>query len=375
VRFLEEFRDPELARGLLEGIRGLARDMGQVRLMEVCGTHTVSIFRHGIRGLLPENVRLLSGPGCPVCVTPRGFLDQAINLAQHPQVTLVSFGDMMRVPGSRSSLERERADGKDIRVAYSPLDALQVARQNPGRLVVFLGVGFETTAPAVAATLLRARAEAIRNFSVLGAHKRVVPAMEAILGGEELCLDGFICPPHVSAIIGSSPYRVLAGAWKVPCVITGFEPLDILQGIHMLLRQILKGEHKVEVQYRRAVPPEGNPSALRIMGEVFQVEDSLWRGLGNIPGSGLEIRERLSCWDARRVFQMELAPLEDPPGCCCGEVLRGVMEPSGCKMFGTSCTPQKPLGPCMVSSEGACAAHFKYGGSPRGQGLADGQPV
>jgi len=360
MKFLEEFRDQETAHGLLRSIGHLARDLPRVRFMEVCGTHTVSIFRHGIRDLLPENVKLISGPGCPVCVTPRTFLDQAVHLSQKPHVSLASFGDMMRVPGSQSSLEAERAKGRDVRVVYSPLDALQTARENPGRDVIFLGVGFETTAPAVAATLLRAKAEGIKNFWVLGAHKRVVPAMEAILQAEEVSLEGFICPPHVSAVIGSQPYQILAESWGMPCVITGFEPLDILQGIYMLLSQVIKKEHKVEVQYRRGVPPQGNPAALRIMGEVFQVEDSLWRGLGNIPKSGLGIKESFAAWDARIGFGLEPEDAGDPPGCSCGEVLRGLMEPANCKMFGTLCTPQKPLGPCMVSGEGACAAHFKY---------------
>lgn len=361
MKLLEGFRDPQTAEGLLRAIGDLAQDLPRVRLMEVCGTHTVSIFRHGIRGLLPENVRLLSGPGCPVCVTPRAFLDQAVCLAQQPDVILVSFGDMMRVPGSRSSLEEERAQGRDVRVAYSPLEALQTAKSNPRRRVVFLGVGFETTAPAVAATLIKAREEGIKNFWVLGAHKRVVPAMEAILRSEEVSLEGFICPPHVSAVIGSQPYGLLAECWRMPCVITGFEPLDILHGIYMLLSQILRKEHKVEVQYRRGVPPQGNPVALRIMEEVFQVEDSLWRGLGNIPESGLGIKESFSAWDARICFDLQPEDVGDPPECRCGEVLRGVVEPGDCKMFGNLCTPQRPLGPCMVSGEGACAAHFKYG--------------
>ncbi len=361
MRLLEEFRDPEAAQGLLKSIKNLAQELPTVRLMEVCGTHTVSIFRHGIRGLLPENIRLVSGPGCPVCVTPRAFVDQAICLAQEPDVILVSFGDMIRVPGSSSNLGLERAKGRDVRVSYSPLDALQTARENPGRRVVFLGVGFETTAPAVAATLLRAREEGIGNFWVFGAHKRVVQAMEAVLKAGEVSLDGFMCPPHVSAVIGSHPYRILAESWHMPCVITGFEPLDILQGICMLLGQILRNEHRVELQYRRGVPAQGNTVALKIMEEVFQVEDSLWRGLGIIPKSGLEIRESFSAWDARSCFELEPLEAGDPPGCCCGEVLRGIAEPWDCKLFGVFCTPQKPLGPCMVSGEGACAAYFKYG--------------
>lgn len=361
MKFLEEFRDPAIAAGLLRNIRDLARELPLVRLMEVCGTHTVSIFRHGIRGLLPENIRLVSGPGCPVCVTPRAFLDQAVQLARKPDVTLVSFGDMIRVPGSESSLEAERAKGRDVRVVYSPLDALQIARESPNLNVVFLGVGFETTVPAVAATVLRAKAERINNFWVLGAHKRVVPAMKAILQAEEVSLDGFICPPHVSAVTGSLPYQVLAESWRMPCVITGFEPLDLLQGIYMLLIQLLEKEHKVEVQYRRGVPVQGNPAALRVMEQVFQVEDSFWRGLGNIPKGGLEMREAFSDWNARNRFGLKPEEVGDPPGCNCGEVLRGLLEPPDCKMFGASCTPQKPLGPCMVSGEGACAAYFKYG--------------
>lgn len=361
MRFVEEFRDPQLASGLIREIHRLASSLGEVRLMEVCGTHTVSIFKHGIRDLLPRNIRLLSGPGCPVCVTPTGYLDQAQALAREPGITMLTFGDMMRVPGSASSLEIESARGGDIRVVYSPLDALAVAKANGEREAVFLAVGFETTAPLVAATVLRAVAEGVRNFSVLAAHKRVLPAMEALLAGEDMRLDGFICPPHVSAVIGSQPYETVSETWGIPCVIAGFEPLDILQGIQMLLAQILKGEHRVEVQYRRVVRREGNLTALRVMEQVLEIRDSVWRGLGVIPSSGLYLREELSQWDASHRFQLSPSPGADPPGCQCGRVLSGVIEPFQCGLFGSVCNPWKPVGPCMVSTEGTCAAHFKYG--------------
>jgi hydrogenase expression/formation protein HypD len=368
MRFMDEFRDPHLARGLVDEIRREARRLERVTFMEVCGTHTMSIFRHGIRGMLPPNVRLLSGPGCPVCVTPNGFLDRAIAYGRHPGVILATFGDMMRVPGSASSLERERAAGRDVRVVYSPLDALQVARENPKQMVVFLGVGFETTAPTIAASMLEARRRDLDNYTVLAGHKLVPPAMEAVVKARQVALDGFICPPHVSAIIGTRPYEPLVARHGIPCVITGFEPLDILQGILMLMRQVGAGAYRVENQYSRVVAPEGNRVALALLESVFDTEDSLWRGIGPIPKSGLKIRESLAEMDITRRMPVAVEPPREEKGCRCGDVLRGVLAPPQCGLFGRRCTPEHPVGACMVSGEGTCAAYFKYQGAGTGSG-------
>jgi hydrogenase expression/formation protein HypD len=362
MKYVDEFRDSRLAASLVEEIRREARDLDRVTLMEVCGTHTMSIFRHGIRGLLPPNVRLLSGPGCPVCVTPNEFLDRAVAYARQPGVIVTTFGDMMRVPGSSSSLERERAEGRDVRVVYSPLDALDVAARNPRSMVVFLGVGFETTAPTIAATVMDARGKGLENYAVLCAHKRVVPAMEAVVSSPELDLDGFICPPHVSAIIGSRPYEPLARKHGIPCVVTGFEPLDILQGILMLLRQVRGAEQRVEIQYRRVVTREGNPEAMALMDAVFETHESVWRGIGAIPESGLRMRGSFAAWDIERRMTVEVEPSREDRGCRCGDVLRGILAPPQCALFGKRCVPERPVGACMVSSEGTCAAYYKYGG-------------
>ena len=369
MRFVDEFRDPRLAKALVEEIHREAQGLETVTLMEVCGTHTMSIFRHGIRGMLPPNVRLLSGPGCPVCVTPNAFLDRAIAYGRQPGVILATFGDMMRVPGSTSSLERERAGGQDIRVVYSPLDALKVAAGNPRHTVVFLGVGFETTAPTVAASMLEARRKGLTNYTVLAAHKRVPPAMETVAKAREVGLAGFICPPHVSAIIGTRPYETLATHHGLSCVVTGFEPLDILQGLLMLMRQIRRGEHRVEIQYRRVVGRNGNPAAIALMESVFETEDSLWRGIGPIPESGLRIREPFADLDIARRMTVEVESSREEKGCCCGDVLRGVRLPPQCGLFGRRCTPEHPVGACMVSGEGTCAAYYKYGAE--GSGASD----
>jgi hydrogenase expression/formation protein HypD len=360
---MDEFRDPGTARALVREIRREAEGLGRVTLMEVCGTHTVSIFRHGIRHLLPPNVRLLSGPGCPVCVTPNGYLDRVVAMGRLPGVILVTFGDMMRVPGSRSSLEREKASGRDIRVVYSPLDALDVAASNPNRCVVFLGVGFETTAPTVAASMAEASRRGLGNFTVLSAHKLVPPAMAVVARGPSLRLDGFICPPHVSAVIGTSAYEPLARDPGIPCVVTGFEPLDILQGVWMLLRQVKDRACRVEIQYRRVVSPGGNPAALALMAEYFEPVDSAWRGMGVIPASGLAIRPAHADLDAARRLPVEVEPVREEPGCRCGDVLRGILAPPGCALFAKACTPEHPVGACMVSGEGACAAYYRYGGA------------
>lgn len=332
-----------------------------VRFMEVCGTHTMALFRSGIRAMLPPNVKLLSGPGCPVCVTPMGVVDAAIEIARRPGSCLATFGDMVRVPGSASSLERAKAEGADVRMVYSPLDALKLAEADPGRMVVFFAIGFETTTPTIAATLAYARDRGLKNLLFLAANKVIPPAMEAILAGGEVKLDGFICPGHVSVITGSAVYEPLAAKYRVPCVVTGFEAEDILEGIAMLLLQAVEGRAEVEVQYERWVSREGNAKARERVNEVFEPCDAAWRGLGTIPASGLALRPELRAHDALAVLGVEVPPELENPGCSCGAVLRGLIEPPECPLFASRCTPATPVGPCMVSTEGSCAAFYKYG--------------
>jgi len=338
----------------------ICSETSPVALMEVCGTHTMAIAKSGIRNLAPANLKLLSGPGCPVCVTAQGDIDALIELVKRPNITLATFGDMIRVPGTESSLQEERSKGADIRVVYSPLDALALAKAIPEREVVFLGIGFETTAPAVGVTIEEARAANLKNFSVLSFHKVVPPALEALFSDPEIKVDGLICPGHVSAVIGSQPYEILAEKYRKPCVVTGFESQDVLEGIVMLLRQIHKGESKVEIQYRRIVKAEGNPLAKATIERVFRPVGARWRGLGTIPGSGLELAPAYADMDARKKFNMR--DIEDMPikGCACGEVLAGKITPHDCALFGKGCTPMKPIGPCMVSQEGACAAYYRF---------------
>ncbi len=331
-----------------------------VRIMEVCGTHTHAIGRGGLRTLLPNNVELVSGPGCPVCVTSQQDIERMILLAREPGVTLCTFGDMVRVPGTTSSLERERATGADVRVVYSPLDALELAQCEPSRQVAFLAVGFETTAPGVAAMVLQAADLGLSNFSVYVSHKRIVPAMEAVLdGGSQL--DGFLTPGHVSVIIGAEAYEELARAHEIPCVATGFEPADVLEGIAMLLDCVAEGRVGSVVQYTRAVKPGGNAKARAALDRAFDVSGADWRGLGGIPESGLVLKPALEHLDAAVRFGLpELEPTSIP-GCRCGDVLKGIIHPPECGLFGEQCTPRTPVGPCMVSSEGSCAARYRYG--------------
>ncbi len=360
---LAAFKDADLARGLTESIRALTpeREGGKpITLMEVCGTHTVSIARNGIRTLMPEQVRLASGPGCPVCVTSNHDIDKVIALAKVPDVIITTFGDMTRVPGSTSSLLQEQAAGADVRIVYSPLDALAVARENPDRQVIFVGVGFETTTPLVAMAIKRAKAEGLSNFTVYAAHKNMPGALEVIVNDPQLTLDALILPGHVSTIIGVEPYRFLAEKYGIPGVVTGFEPNDILQGIAMIMRQIHEGRADIEIAYARGVMPEGNPVALAAIDEVFQTCDATWRGIGVIPGSGYEIREGFAEFDAMRRFQPDVEETVEHAGCRCGDVLRGVMRPDECPLFRKVCTPENPVGPCMVSSEGSCTAYFRY---------------
>lgn len=352
------FKDPVLARGLIESIQALAPE--QATLMEVCGTHTVAIARNGIRDLMPEGCRLASGPGCPVCVTSNHDIDAVIALARIPNVILTTFGDMTRVPGSTSSLLKEQADGRDVRIVYSPLDALTIAKENPNRPVVFVGVGFETTTPLVATAIKRAAAMGLENFSVYAAHKNMPGALDVLMGDPDLKVDALILPGHVSTIIGVKPYQFLAEKYGIPGVVTGFEPLDVLQGIAMLMRQLHEGRAEIENAYARGVMPEGNPVALAAIDDVFETCTATWRGLGPIEGSGYRIREQYAQFDALRRFEPEIEETREPRGCRCEDVLRGIMAPNECPLFRTVCSPENPVGPCMVSSEGSCAAYFRY---------------
>lgn len=358
----KRFRDPEAARAVAEAIRD--RSTGPVRLMEFCGGHTHAILRFGIPSLLPETVDLRSGPGCPVCVTSAGDLDHAIALARVPDVILTTFGDMIRVPGSETSLAEAKAGGADVRVVYSPLDALQVARQNPDRPVIFLGVGFETTAPMVASAVLTADQNGLDNFAVFSTHKLTPPATLAILDAGEVALDGVIGPGHVTTIIGSDAWRFLPDDYGMACAIAGFEPLDLLRAILALVTMIEDDKPGVSNTYARSVKPKGNLAAQRAIERVFEVAAAEWRGFGTIPASGLKVAQAYAGFDAARTFSVEVPATREPPGCRCGDVLRGALPPTDCPLFGKTCTPQSPVGPCMVSAEGACAAYFKYGGRP-----------
>jgi len=359
----QAFRDPELARGLISSIKQVVADYsGQMTLMEVCGTHTMAIYQHGIRALLPEQVRLISGPGCPVCVTPVGYVDHAIALARKSEVIITTFGDMVRVPGSSSSLLREQARGATVKVVYSPLDALAIAAKNPEKRVIFLGVGFETTTPTIAGAILQASLKGIDNFLVLTSHKTIPEPMAVLTSNPELQVDGYLCPAHVSAIIGADAYLPLAEQHRVPCVVTGFEPIDVLRGTLMLARQLVRGECRVENEYSRVVRPEGNQKARELLYKIFEPCDASWRGIGVIPGSGLRIREAFARFDAARQLDVEVEEPVEHQGCLCGEILKGKVRPHDCPLFRTVCTPEDPVGACMVSSEGTCAAEYKYGG-------------
>lgn len=355
---LSVFRDPGLARGLIHSIEKWAPE--QATLMEVCGTHTVAIARNGLRTMMPEGIRLASGPGCPVCVTSNKDIDTVIALSRVPGVTIATFGDMTRVPGSTSSLLKEQAQGRSINIVYSPLDALTLAKENPDEQIVFVGVGFETTTPLVAMAIKRAKAMGLKNFSVFVAHKNMPGALETIVADPALKIDALILPGHVSTIIGVKPYEFLAQKYGIPGVITGFEPVDVLQGIAMIMRQLHEGRAEIEIAYSRGVMKEGNPVALAAIEEVFETVDATWRGLGVIPGSGYAIRDEYKEFDAFARFSPEVEPTQEPKGCRCGDVLRGIMAPNECPLFRKVCTPENPIGPCMVSSEGSCAAYFRY---------------
>jgi len=363
MKFSEEFRDKELVRELARRIAAL--ESPPAILMEVCGTHTMAIARFGLKALLPPAVRLVSGPGCPVCVTDQGDIDGFLALGSQPGVALATFGDMVRVPGSgKNSLERQRAGGLDVRVVYSPLDAVEAARQAPEKTVVFFAVGFETTMPATALAIEAAAAAGLTNFLVYAVHKTMPGVLRALLSSGEVKVQGLLLPGHVSAIIGVRAYEFLVQDFHLPCAVTGFEPVDVLLGVETLLQQLKGGQPRVANAYGRAVPQEANPRARDLLAEVFEPVDATWRGLGVIPGTGVALKETYAAFDARRRFADVLAqvPPPTPTGCRCGEVLRGVLAPPDCPLFRTTCQPAQPLGPCMVSAEGACAAAFKYGG-------------
>jgi len=361
MKYVDEYRDPELARTISGEIAKLTAGR-TLKLMEVCGGHTHTIYKHGIEDVLPRNIDLVHGPGCPVCVLPMGRVDDAIAIARTEGVIFTTFGDMMRVPGSKGSLLDAKAEGADVRFVYSPLDALKLAKQQPDRAVVFFAIGFETTAPSTAITLLRAQAEGVKNFSIFCNHVTIIPAIKAILDSPDLRLDGFIGPGHVSMVIGMRPYSFIARDHHKPMVIAGFEPLDIIQSVQMIVQQIDQGRAEIENQYGRVVRPEGNIKALEAMARTMELRPFFeWRGLGFITHSALKLRPEFAAWDAERRFEVPGIRVADPKACQCGEVLKGVIKPWECKVFGTACTPETPIGTCMVSSEGACAAYYNYG--------------
>lgn len=355
---LSAFKDPQLAKGLIHSIEAWAPE--HAVLMEVCGTHTVAIARNGLRSMMPGDTKLVSGPGCPVCVTANKDIDTVIALSRIPNVMIATFGDMTRVPGSTSSLLKEQAEGRSINIVYSPLDALKLAQEHPDAEVVFVGVGFETTTPLVAMAIKRAKEMGLENFSVFVAHKNMPNALDVIVSDPELKIDALILPGHVSTIIGTKPYEFLAQKYGIPGVVTGFEPVDVLQGIAMIMRQLHEGRAEIEIAYSRGVMREGNPVALAAIDEVFDTVDADWRGLGVIPGSGYAIRKEFERFDAVKRFDPEVEPTQNPKGCRCGDVLRGIMAPDQCPLFRKVCTPENPVGPCMVSSEGSCAAYYRY---------------
>ncbi len=360
MKFIDEYRQSELAQVLAKKIAGLTAQ--PLKLMEVCGGHTHTIFKYGIEDLLPPNIEMIHGPGCPVCVIPTGRVDDAISIAQRREVIFTTFGDAMRVPGSKTSLLNAKADGADVRMVYSPLDALKIARKNPDRHIVFFGLGFETTSPSTAMTVLQAAKDGIENFSLFCNHILILPALKAMLDSPDLQLDGFVGPGHVSTVIGTRCYEFVPREYGKPLVVTGFEPLDILQSVYMIVRQIVEGRAEVENQYGRAVEPSGNRKALEVLAEVFEPRGFFeWRGLGSIAHSGMKLRSKYAKFDAELKFSVPGLRVADPKACQCGEILKGVKKPWECKVFGTACTPETPIGSCMVSSEGACAAYYNFG--------------
>jgi hydrogenase expression/formation protein HypD len=366
MKYVDEFRNPDAARALLREIDSITRRLGAteqkpLQVMEVCGGHTHSIFRYGLKDLIPRNLEFVHGPGCPVCVLPMGRVDDCVSIAKEPGVIFTTFGDAMRVPGSRGSLLQARAEGADVRMVYSPLDALEIAASQPDKHVVFFGLGFETTMPSTAMTILEAERRGIDNFSLFCNHITIVPTIKAILDSPGMGIDGFIGPGHVAMVIGAAPFEFIAREYNRPLVISGFEPTDILQSLLMVLRQREEGSARVENQYARLVDPKGNDVALEAITQVFELREFFeWRGLGSIDHSGIRVRPAYARFDAERKFAIANASIADPKSCQCGEVLKGAIKPTQCKVFGKACTPQTPLGALMVSSEGACAAYYQF---------------
>ncbi len=362
MKHLDAFRAKEPLQAILSKIESLPSS--PLSIMEVCGTHTVSISKFGLRSLLPSHIRLISGPGCPVCVTSQGDIDLVIMLARegrgHEKYIIATFGDMMRVPGSDSSLMKEKARGADVRIVYSPADTLTIAAENPDAEVVFLAVGFETTSPTIAATVLKAQQSNIGNFSIISNHKLIPPAMHLLLEDQTTAIDGFLCPGHVSAIIGIKPYQHIVERYRKGCVVSGFEPLDIILSTYRLMLQIQKGTPRIEIEYSRVVQAGGNAKALGLLSRVFAVTDARWRGFGVIPQSGLTLKDEFSRYDAIKKFSLTVPDVPDPTACQCGQVLKGIITPPQCPLFAKTCTPEEPAGACMVSSEGTCASYYKY---------------
>lgn len=357
MKYIDEYRDKDLVLALAEKIKKVSRR--SVTFMEVCGGHTMAIQRFGIPSLLPATVKLVSGPGCPVCVSSTAYIDHAIALSRVKDVIITTYGDLIRVPGSTSSLDKEKAAGNEVRIVYSILDALKIAQSNPSKKIIFLGIGFETTAPATAAGLIKAYRDGIRNFFVLSSHKIMPPAMAALVQ-EGVKIDGYIAPGHVSTITGTDIYKDIPEKYGLACVVSGFEPTDLLQSVLMLVLQVENSDPKVEIQYKRAVKPEGNVMARKMMYEVFEPRDDWWRGLGILPKSGLGLNSGYSGYDAERQFAVEVEPTREDKGCICGDILKGIKSPKDCKLFGKACSPDNPVGACMVSNEGACHAVFRY---------------
>ena len=361
MKYIQEYRKPEIQKIIIEEIQKYGLKLRKkINIMEVCGTHTMAIGKYGIRKVIPENINLISGPGCPVCVTPSNYIDKAIELSKIKDVIITTFGDMMKVPGSYSSLERERANGSEIFVVYSPLDALQIAEKNKSKKIIFLSVGFETTTPSIAQTLKIAKEKKIENFFILCGNKIMPPTMEFLLKEKDTEIDGFICPGHVSTVIGTEPYKKIVEKYNIPCVISGFEPADILYSIYLILKCIIEGKAEVINEYKRTVREEGNLKAKEVINEVFDLCDTEWRGIGLIENSGFKLKEEFSQFDAERKFKINITYSKEKTGCICGEILKGKKKPFDCPLFEKVCNPENPLGPCMVSSEGTCAAYYKY---------------
>lgn len=357
MKFIDEYRDFEYVQAMSKKLEKY--NDREISLMEVCGGHTMAFHRFGIPSILPDNIKLISGPGCPVCVSGIGFIDYAIECLKIKDVIIATYGDLIRVPGSKNSLEKEKSKGPDIRIVYSSLEAVEIAKANKNKKVVFLGIGFETTAPGSAVAIQKAYKENVMNFYLLSAHKIMPPVMEALLN-DEVKIDGFICPGHVSTITGSQIYEFIPEKYKIACVVAGFEPIDLMQSIYMLAKQINNKDPKVEVQYSRTVMRQGNIKAQEIMNEVFETSNDFWRGIGEVPNSGLKLKEKYRNFDVEQVFDLKVAPVNENPNCICGDILRGLKNPKNCKLFAKVCSPENPLGACMVSSEGACHAYYKY---------------